>query len=59
MNVHTVASYSMDKEGFSAACAHFVSSGVAAENYLANLALYPGRFELLFLPSNTQVKKKA
>jgi hypothetical protein len=29
------------------------------QNYLANLALYPGRFELLFLPSNTQVKKKA
>jgi hypothetical protein len=24
------------------------------QNYLANLALYPGRFELLFLPSNTQ-----
>jgi hypothetical protein len=32
---------------------------VAAENYLANLALYPGRCELLFLPSNTQVKKKS
>ncbi|OAE18973.1 hypothetical protein AXG93_461s1140 [Marchantia polymorpha subsp. ruderalis] len=24
------------------------------QNYLANLALYPGRFELSFLPSNTQ-----
>ncbi|CAM6029644.1 unnamed protein product [Sphagnum balticum] len=24
------------------------------QNYLANLALYPGRFQLLFLPSNTQ-----
>jgi hypothetical protein len=29
------------------------------QNYLANLALYPGRFELLFLPSNTQVEKKS
>ena len=26
-----------------------------AETYLANLALYPGRFELSFLPSNAQV----
>jgi hypothetical protein len=29
--------------------------GLLAESYLANLALYPGRSELPFLPANTQV----
>lgn len=34
---------------------NFTLAPILAESYLANLALYPGRSELPFLPANTQV----
>ncbi|KAE8798440.1 Protein COFACTOR ASSEMBLY OF COMPLEX C SUBUNIT B CCB4, chloroplastic [Hordeum vulgare] len=36
------------------ACFQKFDRGLLAESYLANLALYPGRIELPFLPANTQ-----
>jgi len=40
-------------EGFSI-CFQNLHHSLLAESYLANLALYPGRSELPFLPANTQ-----
>jgi len=36
-------------------CFQKFHGNLLAESYLANLALYPGRSELPFLPANTQV----
>lgn len=36
-------------------CFQKLQHSLLAESYLANLALYPGRSELPFLPANTQV----
>lgn len=41
-------------EGYSI-CFQNLHHSLLAESYLANLALYPGRSELPFLPANTQV----